>query len=205
MARAPRGRLRRGGPRSVGCGKRPRTRAVRRRNGGGRRGHEAPGRELPFRPSGCGAPRAGEGCGSEDLFLGDDSRRGALARSARRRRCDRARGGGRRPSRHVPERGHRRPAGPGRAPAAGRRCGRRSGHRGWRDRRRTGRGRRFCARRACSADRHGVLVDAAGDDDRAAIARRFAKRATTRRGSPISSPAGRREALSTASCASTGR
>ena len=168
MARAPRGRLRRGGPRSVGCGKRPRTRAVRRRDGGGRRGHEAPGRELPFRPAGCGAPRAGEGCGSKDLFLRDHSRRGALARSARRRRCDRARGRGRRPSRHVPERGRRRPAGPGRAAAAGRRRGSRSGHRGWRDRRRTGRGRRFCAWRACSADRHSVLVDAAGDDDRAA-------------------------------------
>jgi len=36
-------------------------------------------------------------------------------------------------------------------------------------------------------------------------ARRFAKRPTTRRGSPISSPAARRAALSTASCASTGQ
>ena len=35
-----------------GCGKRPRTRAIRRRNGGGRRGDEARGRELPFRPAG---------------------------------------------------------------------------------------------------------------------------------------------------------
>ena len=70
-----------------------------------------------------GRCRAGEGGGSKGLFLRDDSRRGALARSARRRCGDRARGGGRRPSRHVPERGRRRPAGPVRASAAGRRRG----------------------------------------------------------------------------------
>ena len=84
VARPPRRRLCRGGPRSVGCGKRPRTRAVRRRDGGGRRGDEASGRELPFRPARSGAPRAGEGCGREGLFLRDDAspRRAGSKRAA---------------------------------------------------------------------------------------------------------------------------
>ena len=80
--------------------RRPRARAVQRRGGRRARGVQAAGGELPLRAARAGAARAGARLGREDPVVGDDGRRGALARGARRRRDHRAGPRGRRPSRH---------------------------------------------------------------------------------------------------------
>src|SRR5262252_6028110 len=66
-----------------------------------RRGDEARRRKFPFRAAGGGAPAAAQGGTLPGDEFGDHRGRGALARSARRRRRDRAGLRGRRPSRQL--------------------------------------------------------------------------------------------------------
>lgn len=148
LARGARGLLRGSRARSGRREGRPRTRAVRRCDVRGRRGVAAGRRELSLRAPGRSAARSRAAHGRAGRLVRDDRRGSALAGCARRRRDRRAGRGGRRPSRHVPDRRHPRAAGPVRVAAADRRRGARAGDRRRRDRRRARHRGRVRARRA---------------------------------------------------------
>ena len=159
--------------------------AVRRGAVRGGRGTEARDRQLSFRPAGGRTGQAREGCRLPGDQLGDDRRRGALARGARLRRHHRAGRGGGRPSRHVPDRQSRHAGRHLRAGAAGGGCRDGAGDRGGRHhgcaRDRGG----VRARRQRRADRHRLHVLSGVEHPAAASRRARTPRATTARRSPI--------------------